>query len=287
MKLSAAIDLFIKYQVTIERSPSTIQGYNNDLQYFRKYLINKYNIPPYLGDITNQDVEDYLYYLKDKLGYTASSRKRKLASLRSFYKYCYQKKYCSQNVTSDIQPIKQKQVERAYLTEHEVNTIVVAIEHPLIKLVIQSLYYTGMRISECLGLTLEDINFERKYIHVINGKGGKDRIIPLNQKLADLLLDYKNNWRPDVESDLFFCTEASGGLNRNYVNKVLQKTLKELNYDQKITAHTFRHSFASSLLKKNVDIVKIQKLLGHTSLVTTSIYTHTNLNELEEAVNHL
>lgn len=287
MKFSAAIDLFIKYQITIERSPSTIQGYNNDLQYFRKYLINKYNIPPYLDDITNQDVEDYLYYLKNELGYTASSRKRKLASLRSFYKYCYQKKYCSQNITVDIQPIKQKQVERAYLTEHEVNTIVVAIEHPLIKLVIQSLYYTGMRISECLGLTLEDINFEKKYIHVINGKGGKDRIIPLNQKLADLLLDYKNNWRPDVGSDLFFCTEASGGLNRNYVNKVLQKTLKELNYDQKITAHTFRHSFASSLLKKNVDIVKIQKLLGHTSLVTTSIYTHTNLNELEEAVNHL
>lgn len=287
MKLSTAIDLFIKYQITIERSPSTIQGYNNDLQYFRKYLINNYNIPPYLGDITNQDVEDYLYYLKNELGYTASSRKRKLASLRSFYKYCYQKKYCSQNITIDIQPIKQKQVERAYLTEEEVNRIVVAVEHPLIKLVIQTLYYTGMRISECLGLTLDDVNFEKKYIHVVNGKGGKDRIIPLNQKLAELLVDYKNNWRPEVGSNLFFCTEASGGLNRNYVNKVLQRTLKELNYDHKVTAHTFRHSFASSLLKNNVDIVKIQKLLGHTSLVTTSIYTHTNFNELEEAVNHL
>jgi len=287
MKLSAAIDLFIKYQITIERSPSTIQGYNNDLQYFRRYLLNKYNLPPYLEDITNQDVEDYLFYLKNELGYTASSRKRKLASLRSFYKYCYQKRYCSLNVTVDIQPIKQKQVERAYLSEEEVNTVVAAIEHPLIKLVIQTLYFTGMRISECLGLTLENINFDKKYIHVVNGKGGKDRIIPLNQKLADLLLDYKHSWRPKVGSELFFCTEASGGLNRNYVNKVLQRTLQEINYDRKITAHTFRHSFASSLLKNNVDIVKIQKLLGHSSLVTTSIYTHTNLNELEEAVNHL
>lgn len=287
MKLSAAIDLFIKYQVTIERSPATIQGYNNDLQYFRKYLINKYNVPPYLEDITNQDVEDYLFYLKNELRYTASSRKRKLASLRSFYKYCYQKKYCSQNVTVDIQPIKQKQVERAYLSEEEVNAIIAAIEHRLIKLVVQTLYYTGMRISECLGLKMEDVNFEKKYIHVVNGKGGKDRIIPLNQKLTDLLLEYKRNWRPEVGSDLFFCTEASGGLNRNYVNKILQRTLQEINCDRKITAHTFRHSFASSLLKNNVDIVKIQKLLGHTSLVTTSIYTHTNLNELEEAVNQL
>lgn len=286
MTFHEAIQLFIRFLETIDRSPSTIQSYKNDLNYFMKYLIYKHNVPPYLEEITTEDIEDYLYYLKDEFDYKASSRKRKLASLKSFFKFCSKKQYCT-NVAADLNPIKQKHVERTYLSENEVNQIVDAIEHPIIKAVIQTLYFTGLRISEALNLTLDDVNFDKNFIHVVNGKGGKDRIIPLNQKLKILLQDYQDNVRPDVQTNLFFCTKSSEGLNRNYVNKVLRATLRKINWDRKITAHTFRHSFASNLIKKEVSIVKIQKLLGHTSLETTAVYTHTNLNDLEEAVNHL
>jgi integrase/recombinase XerD len=287
MKLAEAIELFIQYQGMTDRSPSTVAGYRNDLRYFMSYLVENYNCTPYLDDVTSEDISEYLYYLKEELDYKDASRKRKLASLRSFYKYCHRKQFCSYNVAADIEPVKLKQTEKMYLSEIEVQTIVDVVEHPLIKLAIQTLYYTGLRISECINLTLADVHFEKNYIHVINGKGGKDRIIPMSQKLKKLLLDYKENWRPEVTSSSFFCTAKTGGLSRMYVNKVLCKALDKLGWSQEITAHTFRHSFASNLVKNEVNIVKIQKLLGHTSLVTTSVYTHTKLSELEEAVNSL
>jgi integrase/recombinase XerD len=180
-----------------------------------------------------------------------------------------------------------KQVERTYLTEEEVVILTEELDHPLIQLVVKTLYYTGLRISECIHLTLDDVNFERNWIRVIEGKGGKDRTIPMNLKLKELLADYKENWRAEVETPYFFCTFKSGKLHRNYVNLVIRQALKRLDWNRKITAHTLRHSFASNLVKKEVNIVKIQKLLGHSSLTTTSVYTHTNLVELEDAVNHL
>jgi integrase/recombinase XerD len=287
MKFIEAVEMFEKYQVTLERSENTIHSYHNDLYHFMNYLLEQFNCAPYLEDITSQDIEDYLYYLKEEKGYKASSRKRKLASLKSFYNFCHKKQLCTFNAAAEVDRIKSEQKERTYLTEEEIQQIVDAVNHRLIRLVLQTLYYTGLRISECVHLTLSDVDFDKNVIRVLEGKGRKDRIIPMNQKLKALLLDYKENWRPEKGTENFFCTSASGGLNRMYVNKIIQQTLQDLGWDKRITAHTFRHSFASNLVKKKVNIVQIQKLLGHSSLVTTSVYTHSNLEELANAVNCL
>jgi integrase/recombinase XerD len=282
-----AIDAFLQYAFTIDRSSATIQGYRNDLLYFHRYLEEHLNGIVYLDQVTVDDIEQYLSYLREEKKYAPSSLKRKLACYCTFYKYCVRKRLAKVNIAQEVMPIRVKSVERTYLKEDEVRQLVDEIDHPLIQLVVQTLFYTGMRISECMYLTMEDVDFEQNIIRVIEGKGGKDRILPMNHKLRHLLLEYRNHWRPRVDSPYFFCTLKSGMLHRNYVNMIIQQTLKRLGWNRKITAHTMRHSFASSLVQKEVNIVKIQKLLGHSSLVTTSVYTHTNIDELSEAVNQL
>lgn len=285
MLFSEAIERFHKYQTTIERSPQTIRGYNEDLTLFSRYLQGKYNCPMYLEDITKQDVEDYLLLLRDEKGYQPASRKRILGSVRSFFNYAYRSEWCEKNVTATLEPIKCPQKERHFLTEDEVNQFVSAIQHQLIRLVVQTLYFTGMRISECLNLKIGDVDLEANVIHVVKGKGSKDRKIPINPKLKELLIDYGKNWR--VESEYFFATRISGTLSVTSVARVLRETTEALGWKKKVTAHILRHSFASKLVKNNVHLVKISKLLGHSSLKTTSIYVHSNLEDLQDAVNTL
>ena len=146
---------------------------------------------------------------------------------------------------------------------------------------------TGLRISECLSLTLDDVDLDKSMIRVIQGKGGKDRNVPINQTLLPLLKDYRNNWRDAYGSDLFFATKKSGSLSNSYINTVIRNTVKKLGWKKQVSCHTLRHSFASSLVKKKVGLVEIQKLLGHSSLKVTSVYTHVDMDQLNEAVNAL
>lgn len=285
MLFMESVELFGKYQANIERSPVTIQAYHEDLTLLNRYLQEKYNGPVYLEDITQEDAENYLYYLKEFKNYQPISRKRVLGSMRSFFGYAYKSEWCDKNVTARLEPIKCQQKERQYLSESEVNKFVNAIQHDLIRLVAQTLYFTGMRISECLNLQVEDVNLEDNLIHIRHGKGNKDRFVPINSKLKELLVDYNENWR--VSSDHFFATRNSGSLSKTTVAKVFRDTTKALGWKKKVTAHILRHSFASKLVKNDVHLVKISKLLGHSSLKTTSIYVHSNMDDLKDAVNTL
>lgn len=186
-----------------------------------------------------------------------------------------------------MENIKFQQKERNYLTYEEVMELIEAIDHPLIKYIVETLFYTGMRVSECLNLKLEDVDISNNVIHVIEGKGGKNRDIPISKKLNERLTDYLCSYRCNIESDYFFSTQVSGSVTPRYVNYVISNTVKKLGWNKKVSAHTLRHSFASNLVKHNVSLVKIQKLLGHSNLKVTSIYTHSSIDELKDAVNLL
>jgi len=285
MLFMESVERFGKYQSNIERSPKTIQGYHVELSLLNRYMEEKYNCPIYLEDMTKKDVEDYLMYLKEYKGYKPSTRKRALGSICSFFNYAYKNEWIEKNITATIEPIKCPQKERQFLTEDEVNHYVAAIQHPLVQLVVQTLYYTGMRISECLNLKENDVDLEAGIIHVVKGKGSKERKIPINPKLKELLIEYEENWK--VDSSYFFATRKSGTLSAVNVERVMRETTKKLGWNKKVTPHIIRHSFASKLVKNNVHLVKISKLLGHSSLKTTSIYVHSNLEDLQDAVNTL
>ncbi|KIL45565.1 hypothetical protein KP77_28570 [Jeotgalibacillus alimentarius] len=256
-----------------------------DLELIRVFLESRNNGPVYVDDITTEDIEVYLKMLKDEKGYKASSRNRHLNSLRAFYKYVNKKGISTKNPTAPIDQVKVQKQERTYLTEEEINLLVKEIRHPIIKMIVQFLFMSGLRISECLSLKLSDVDLEKGVIYVKNGKGKKDRNVPISTKLNPLLTQYLKKVRPKTTSDHFFATKKTGKISAAYVNRVLQESVKTLGWNKRVTAHTMRHSFASQLVVRNVNPVSIQKLLGHSDLKTTSIYVHANAELLTEAIN--
>jgi len=149
------------------------------------------------------------------------------------------------------------------------------------------MYYGGLRITECLELGLKDVDLKKDILTVRKGKGNKIRQVPINKTLHNILIDYISNVRPDVISDRLFSSKKTGKLSDSYFRSLFNIALNKLNWDIKVTPHTLRHSFASGLVKKDVNLVKIQRLLGHSNINTTSIYAHTRIDDLIDAVTAL
>ena len=285
MLLNQAIEGFTKYMHLIDRTQETIRGYVSELKGFNNFLTVKHNCPVYLEDIVLQDLEDYLLHEKER-GAASASRSRSLYILRSFYNYCCRKDLCVKNIASLLEPVKIKQKEREFITEDELGELVAAIEQPVIKTVVQAMFYTGGRISEMINLTLGDVDLENKILHIIDGKGGKDRDVPINDKLHQILTHYLGHIR-DAHSNRFFALTRTGKVSASYINHWIHTAVEELGWDKDISAHVLRHSFGSNLLEKGASVVSIQKLLGHSSLRVTSRYLHQDTDKLTEAVNLL
>lgn len=284
--LEETIKEFIRYLTLIDRAEETIVGYSKELKYFTDFIDSKHKICIKFKNLELSDLEEYLYYLKEK-GNMSSSRSRSLYILRSLYNYAYKKDLCNKNLAILIEPIKVKQKERTYIDKCEFNELVNNIDHSIIKVVIETIYYTGLRISEVINLKLEDVVLDRRIICVISGKGDKDRVIPISMKLNKLLENYIKNIRPEVTTNNFFCTKRTGAISSQYINRSLHIATSELGWDKVITAHIIRHSFASNLISNRASLSCVQKLLGHSDLRVTSRYIHQSIKELENTVNLL
>jgi integrase/recombinase XerD len=285
MLFSETADKLSEYMASIDRSPITIEVYRRDLGYIRRYLEERKNGPVYIEDVTQDDLEAFMRYVKEVKQYSANTRSNYFYTLRSLYAFAYKKGLVERNIAASMDFMRMPKKERNYLTKQEVEATIDCIQSQLIGLIARFLFNTGLRISECLNLTLDDVDFEKRSIHVRQGKGRKDRMVPINNKIYDLLLDYKENWRDAYGSDSFFATNKTGSISYNYVNATIRNAAKKAGIKKPVSCHILRHSFASALVEKNVNLVQIQKLLGHESLAVTSIYTHTNMEALSEAVN--
>lgn len=285
MLLNQGIKDFVRYMKLIDRSKQTIRGYEKELIYFDNFLSVKHNCPMYIEDIKLIDIEDYLLDQKER-DISSASRSRSVYILRSFYNYCTKKDIVDKNIAALIEPVKVKQKERDFLTEEEFEELIEAITHPVIKTVVQTLFYTGGRISETLDLTLEDVDLEKRVIHIIEGKGGKDRDIPINDKLYQILTNYLDNIR-EADSDNFFALEKTGSVSTTYVNRLINDAADEIGLEKQVSAHVLRHSFGTNLLEKGASVVSIQKLLGHANLAVTTRYLHQDMTKLSDAVNLL
>ncbi|GBF35338.1 tyrosine recombinase xerD [Desulfocucumis palustris] len=284
MRLKEAIDLFLAHMESIGRSQATLRSYRQRTRYFYNYLADRFNCDVYLEDITTPDVEDYLGHMYSR-GLTPATRKSALAVARTLFNYCQRRGHRSDNPAACVEAVKLEQKERVFLEEAEVMALADNASTPLMRSVFLFLYYTGLRISECLNLTLGDIDLDQGIIRVRHGKGGKSRLVPVSKSLRPVLVDHLTR-RPATGTDRFFATRT-GGLCRAHVDKCLKKAAQKTGLGKKVSPHILRHSFASQLVKKQVNIVNIQKLLGHASLKTTSIYTHTSLEDLVSSVNRL
>lgn len=287
MLLKDVIAKFVNYLDLVDRSQETLRGYAIELNHFNNFLNVKHNCPVYLEDITLEDIEDYMLDQK-KRQVASSSRSRSLYVLRSFYNFCCKKDLCLKNLASFVEPVKVSQAERVYITEEELEALAATIKQPVLKTAVQTMFYTGGRISEIISLRLKDVDLQHKVLYIIEGKGKKSRNVPISDKLCEILAYYLEHLRPrDIDSERFFATRRTGKVSETYINYAIQEAVHELGWDKEISAHILRHSFGTNLLQKGADLVSIQKLLGHANLTVTSRYLHQDSGKLSQVVNLL
>jgi site-specific recombinase XerD len=289
MTFVGAIDLFLENLKEKHRSPKTISHYKGCLLRFNNYLSEKYNRFVYINEVTHDDFERYLYETPNDKNFTQVTRSSISTAFKSLFSFCYMRGYCQHNIGKQLTPIKVKSKERGYITEEEMLKMVDILGNKVDKAIMQTMFYTGMRIGEVTNLTLEDINIRDNYIYVNSSKSSYDRKIPISMKLRMILEEYIEYYRNEQETDndKVFIHDNGRNYSGGYFNKIIKLAAQKAGLNSKISSHIMRHSFASNLIAKGVDIARVKKLLGHESINTTHIYLHTNMQLLRNAVDTL
>lgn len=266
-------------------SPKTIESYGLDLFQFLEYLQEK-RISE-LAAIDYRLIRGYLAKLK-AANYAKTSTARKLACIRSFFKYLCRQGYLERNPVLGITTPKLEKRLPQFLYQQEVADLlqlpekggVLAIRDSAI---LEILYSSGLRLQEVVGLTLKDLDFSRGYLRVF-GKGSKERLVPLGEPARRALERYVSEVRPLLLKqnpnqsvkpiDNVFLNRRGTRLSGRSIERMFDKYVKRLALNRKLTPHAIRHSFATHLLENGADLRVVQELLGHVDISTTQIYTH-------------
>lgn len=280
-------------------SPKTIEGYGSDLREFSEFLADYFKLPePSSLDIKKIDrrvIRAWLNLLYQNL--TPTSIERHLATLRSFFQYLVKERVVSHNPAQLLRsPKKEKRLPKV-LSPEEVFALLEAPgkDDPIgirDRAILELFYASGIRVSELVGLNLEDLILDQRLIRVM-GKGKKERIIPINDTAVKRLkewLELRNKLAKSVLAEdavkAVFLSQEGKRISKQMVGVLMKKYLKKGKLLRPATPHTLRHSFATHLLDSGMDIRSIQELLGHSSLSTTQRYTQVGLKELMEAYEH-
>ena len=285
---------FLKYLI-IERqySEKTKEAYEDDITDFFSFLKESGNEDYLL--VTLQDVRIYLAYLHDR-EYSRNTISRKLSSLRSFYQFLMKNDLLSENPFSYIQMKRQQSKLPRFFYEKELNALFDSAEgnRPLDyrnQAILEVLYGTGIRVSECVNIKLQDIDFDASVV-LIFGKGGKERYVPFGSFAEDAIRTYLTEGRDvlmtkttDTHSYLFV-NNRGAPITDAGIQYVLKKLIEKSSLTTDIHPHMFRHTFATHLLNNGADLRTVQELLGHSSLSSTQIYTHVTTDTLQKNYRH-
>ncbi len=289
-----------------------------DLEDFKSYIIAEKNFSEhtakaYCSDILSflvwmdgesceevnfQKVREYLHFIQ-KFNYKKTTIARKIASLRTFYKYLYRERRVETNPAINLNAPKRPKSLPKFLTPDEVEQILnnTKIETPAgyrNRTILELLWATGMRISELSGLNFGDLNLEHNEIRVF-GKGSKERIILVTDRAKNFLERYIETARtlipkgfpvPDTGEDSpVFINNTGYRLQTRTIRNVINDVVEKINLPKHVTPHVFRHSFATHLIENGADLRVVQELLGHASISNTQIYTHVSTQHLKEVYN--
>lgn len=289
--MHAAADRFLDY-LRVERnaSPLTLKSYREDLTALAEYLGHIYGeqLPEPQG-IDTQLLRGYLAGLHDA-GYAATTIARRLASLRSFFRFGQREGWTKGNPARPLRTPRKPRRLPHFLSTEEIGRLLSApsTRDPLgarDRAILETMYSAGLRVSEVVGLDDSDLDFSGGLI-TVRGKGKRERLAPLGsfaaralrtwQKLRAELSQLAPARRP------VFTNRSGGRLTTRSVARMLEKYLKATGLDGRTTPHSLRHSFATHLLDRGADIRSVQELLGHKSLTTTQIYTHVSTASLRQ-----
>lgn len=288
------IDGFLNH-LRVEKSATnlTLLGYKTDLAQFFNFLSSRYSIPKeeIENDLLNhRSVREYLTYMQEK-GLSRSTMARKLAALRSFVKYLCRENILAGNPIAAVSTPKQDKKLPKFLYSPEVELLMDAPDLSTAsgkrdKAILETLYAAGLRVSELVGLDINDLDFAEGFIKV-RGKGQKERIVPLGSKAKDALTWYIEKGRnflgkPDRTTSAVFLNRFGNRLSARSVRTILNNYVEDIALNQRISPHTLRHSFATHLLNGGADLRSVQELLGHVKLSTTQIYTHLTRENIKD-----
>ena len=269
---------FLEY-LLVERgcSQNTLSSYSNDLYQFTEQ-VGKTNV----HELNSTDIDKFLKYLLDK-GYLPATKARKLASVRSFVSYMHAEGFIQSDPTDLIPSPKRSKRLPTVLKFSDVKAI---LELPLNisssaeamrdAAMLQIAYASGLRVSEIIGLDVEDIDFTAESVRCL-GKGSKERIVPVHKKALDSIDIYLSKGRKkfkDKGIKALFLNKRGDRLTRQGFWGIVKKYARIIGFENTMTPHTLRHSFATHLLEGGAPIRHVQELLGHASISTTQIYTH-------------
>ncbi len=318
---NSLIERFINYLVAERHfSPHTSRCYGADLQQFCEYLcappegagnatganpqgngqggsaqlvrsrdrksvlddVPVEELNPKLLAVDTDAVRVFMNHLREK-NYCKSTSARKLATLRSFYKFLVRRGYATENPVAPIRTPKQDKRLPKYLDIGDVEKLLSNPDTTTLlgsrdRAMLETLYSTGMRVSELVALDINDLDLQTNAVRV-HGKGKKQRVIPIGPGAVQAILHFLDLRRNDARAAAFhqnalFINKHGQRLSTRSVRRKLDKYLLEAGLDLSISPHTLRHSFATHMLQRGADLRSVQEILGHQSLSTTQIYTH-------------
>ena len=281
-------DSFLDY-LRYERnySEKTVLAYGEDISQLREFAqeeIGDFNP----AEVTPELIREWIVSLMDN-GYASTSVNRKLSSLRSFYKFLLKKKVVLVDPLRKITGPKNKKPLPSFLKENEMNRLLddtdfgEGFEGCRDHLIIEMFYATGIRLSELIGLDDKDVDFSASLLKV-TGKRNKQRLIPFGDELKEGMLEYVNVRNEQVleSGGAFFVRKNGERLYKNLVYNLVKRNLSKVVTLKKRSPHVLRHTFATTMLNNEAELGAVKELLGHSSLATTEIYTHTTFEELKK-----
>jgi integrase/recombinase XerD len=281
------IDIFLNY-LSVERglSNNTIVSYRQDLSMYIDFLTSRHIDA--LSKITRDNITNFMLYQKDK-GISANSIARRLAAIRMFHRFLARERIVKDDPSNLIDSPKLWKKIPDTLSLNEVDAL---LARPDIrdkqgirdKAILETLYATGMRISEAVNLKTDNLNLDIGFLRCI-GKGNKERIIPLGKKAIKSVQRYLEISRPkflkNKESEFLFLNRFGRKISRQSLWKIIKRYAKAARIKKAIKPHMLRHSFATHLLERGADLRSVQEMLGHSNISTTQIYTHINKDRLK------
>ena len=285
-----SVEAFVEY-LSLEKkyATHTIVAYEKDIKDFSEFFKKEFK-EENIKVATYNEIRSWIIYLVEE-GITNRSINRKIASLKSYYSFLIKTQQITFSPLAKHKALKVEKDVIVPISENEMYQVLQAIEFDSgfeglrDKLVLEMLYATGIRRAELIGLQLSDFNFKNATVKVL-GKRNKERIVPLLPSLKLSITEYldkRAKLEIIIDDNYFFLTISGKRLYETLVYRVINKYLSKVSSKVKKSPHVLRHSFATHLLNQGADLNAVKELLGHSSLASTQVYTHSSIAELKKA----
>lgn len=282
------IDKFLQY-ISFEKrySSHTVTSYKKDLEDFYEFYLRTEGSENLLN-ADKKIIRNFIVELSEK-NIAKRSINRKVSTLRSFYKFLLKIQEIKTSPVENISSLKFYAEKQIPISSDEMKNldekISLETDNLLEHCIIETLYQTGIRKAELCGLIFGNVNLESQELKII-GKGNKERYVPISEKLTQLLSDYLGIRNPKEDFDEYFFVNKNGKkLTEKFVYLAVNKYLSLVTSKEKKSPHILRHSFATHVLDNGAEISKVKKILGHSSLASTQVYTNANIEQLKKVFN--